>query len=65
MRLHGDVCVQVVQCPIGFFATIPSALVHTFNFFISTPGPLMLLRARNRDKRVDGRQRMAPLIILD
>lgn len=52
MRLHCDMCIQVVQCAIGLFAAIPTALVHPLNFFITATWALMLLRTGNRDKRV-------------
>lgn len=57
MRLHRNMGIQVVECTIGFLATIPSALVHALNFFIATARTLMLLRTRNGDKGVDLRQR--------
>ena len=61
MRLHGDVGVQVVQCPVGLFATVPAALVHALNFFVSPARSLMLLRTGNWNKRIDSRQRMSTL----
>lgn len=53
MRLHGDVSIQVVQCTVGLFAAVPATLVHALNFFISSPRSLVLLRAWNRDERVN------------
>lgn len=53
MRLHCDMCVQVVQCAISLFAAIPSTFVHPFNFLVTTAGTLMLLGTGNGDERVD------------
>lgn len=53
MRLHGDMGVEVVKSAIGLLATIPSTLVHSLNFLVSSSRSLVLLCARNGDKRVD------------
>lgn len=45
--------VQMVESTIGFFAAIPTTLVHAFDFFVPPTWPLVLLGARNGDKRVD------------
>lgn len=45
--------IEVVQCAICFFATVPSALVHSLDFFISSSRSLVLLSTRNWNKRVD------------
>lgn len=53
MGLHGNVRVQVVECTVGLLTAVPAALVHALDLFIPTPGALMLLRSRNRNKTVD------------
>lgn len=50
--LHGHMCIQMIQCAIGLLAAIPATLVHSLNFLISTTRPLVLLSARDRNKRV-------------
>lgn len=50
--LHGHVRIQVVQRAICFFTAIPAALVHPFNLLIAAARSLVLLRTRDRDKRV-------------
>ena len=52
MGLHGHVRIQMIQRAICFFAVRPTTLVHPLDFFISTAGSLMLLRAWDRDKGV-------------
>lgn len=47
VRLHGDVRVQVVQSTIRLFTTVPAALVHALDFFVSPTWSLVLLCARN------------------
>jgi len=64
VRLHGDVCVQMIQGAVSFFATVPAALVHALDFFISPAWPLVLLRARDWHERVDCRQRMSALRVI-
>jgi hypothetical protein len=58
VRLHGDVSVEMVQCAVSLLAAVPSTLVHTFDFFVSTAGALVLLGTRDRDEGVDLRERM-------
>lgn len=58
MRLHGYVGIQVVQCAIGLLATVPAALVHALDLFISSTGTLVLLGTGDGDKGVDLRERM-------
>lgn len=53
MRLHSNVSIQMIKCAVGLLAAIPSALVHALNFFITSPGTLVLLCTGNRDERVD------------
>ena len=53
MRLHCDMCIQVVQCAISLFAAIPSTFVHPFNLFVTTAGAFMLLGTGDGDERVD------------
>jgi len=53
MRLHGYVSVQVVQCAVGLFATVPAALVHALDFLVSSAWTLVLLSTRNGDERVN------------
>src|SRR5262249_37923915 len=64
MRLHCDVSVQMVEGAICLFAAIPAAFVHALNLFISSSRSLVLLRARDWNERVDGRQRMTTLVAL-
>ena len=45
VRLHCDVRVEMVQGAIGFFAAVPSTLIHTLNFFVTPARSLVLLRA--------------------
>lgn len=61
VRLHRDMRVQVVQGAVGLFASVPAAFVHALDFLVSPARTLVLLRAWNWDKRVDGRQRMSSL----
>lgn len=61
VRLHSNVRIQMVQRAICLFTTIPSALVHALNLFISSTRTLVLLRTRNRNKRVNGRHWMSAL----
>lgn len=53
VRLHGDMCIQVVERAICLLATIPPALVHSLNFFISTARSLVLLSTWNRNEGID------------
>jgi hypothetical protein len=53
MALHGDVSIEMVQCAVGLLAAVPSALVHTLDLLIPSSWPLVLLRSRNRHKRID------------
>lgn len=61
MRLHRDVRIQVIESTIGLFASVPAALVHALDFFVSSTRSLVLLRAWDRDKRVYSGERMASL----
>jgi len=47
VRLHCDVRVEMVQGAIGFFAAVPSTLIHTLNLFVTPARSLVLLRAWN------------------
>ena len=58
MRLHRDMSVEVVQCAVSLLATVPSALVHALDLFISATWTLVLLRAWNWDEGVDLGKRM-------
>lgn len=53
MRLHSHMRIQVIQSSVRLFAAVPSALVHALNLLIAAARSLVLLRPRNRDKRVD------------
>jgi len=53
VRLHGDVGVEVVQGTISLLAAVPSTLIHTLNFLITTSRTLMLLGAGNRNEGVN------------
>jgi hypothetical protein len=61
VRLHCYMRIQVVQRPVRLLASVPTALIHPLNFFIASSRSLVLLRSRNRNKRVHGRQRMTAL----
>lgn len=61
MRLHGHMGIEMVQGAIGLFATVPAALVHALNLFVTAARPLVLLGTGNGHEGVDGRQRMASL----
>jgi hypothetical protein len=56
MRLHRHMGVEVVQCAIGLLASIVATLVHALNLLVASPGPLVLLCARNRDEAIDLRR---------
>lgn len=43
----------MIKCAVGLLAAIPSTLVHALNFFITSPGTLVLLRTGNRDEGID------------
>lgn len=45
--------IQVIQGPVCFFTSIPAALVHALNLFVTATGSLVLLRTRNGDKGID------------
>jgi len=53
MRLHRNMCVQMVESAISLLTSVPTTLVHALNFFVSPTRPLMLLCTWNRDKGVD------------
>jgi len=53
MRLHGDVCVQMVKRTICLLATVPSALVHALNLFVPPARAFVLLSTRDWNERVD------------
>jgi len=53
MRLHGNMRVQVIERAICLLTTLPTTLVHSLNFFISTPGALVLLGTRNGNEGID------------
>lgn len=61
MRLHRHMRIQMIQRAIRLLASLPATLVHPFDFFISTARPLVLLRARDGDKRVHLGQRVRAL----
>ena len=50
VRLHCNVRIQMIQCAIGLFTSLPTAFVHAFYFLIPTPGALVLLSTGNRHK---------------
>jgi uncharacterized membrane protein YkgB len=53
MRLHCNMSVKMIQSAISFLTTVPSALVHALDFFISSAGTLVLLGARDGDEGVN------------
>ena len=44
MRLHCHVCVEMVQCSVCLFATIPATFVHSLNLLVSSSRSFVLLR---------------------
>src|SRR6266498_1063188 len=52
MRLHCNVRIEMVQCPIRLLAAIPSTLVHSLNFFIPTSWAFVLLSTWDRHKGI-------------
>jgi hypothetical protein len=50
--LHGHVRIEMIQGTICLLTAIPATLVHSLNLLVSTTGSLVLLRARDRNKRV-------------
>jgi hypothetical protein len=52
MRLHGHMSIQVVQSAIGLFTTMPATLVHALDLFITSSGPLVLLRTGNGNEGI-------------
>lgn len=61
MGLHCHVRIQVIQRAICLLAPVPTALVHSFDLFISTSRAFVLLCAWNRNKGINGREWMAAL----
>jgi hypothetical protein len=53
VRLHGDMRVQVIERAICLLTTLPTTLVHSFDFFISTAGALVLLGTGNGNEGID------------
>lgn len=54
VRLHRHVRVEMVERSVRLFAAVPPTLVHALNLLVPPTGSLVLLRARNRDERIDG-----------
>jgi len=61
VRLHRHVSVQMIERAICLFAAIPTTLVHPLNLFVTPSGTLVLLRTRDRNKRVHGGKRVTAL----
>lgn len=59
MRLHGDMRVQVIERAICLLTTLPTTLVHSFDFFISTAGALVLLGTGNGNEGIDLVERLS------
>lgn len=53
VRLHGDMSIEMVQCAVCLFASIPTTLVHTLDFLVSSSRSLVLLRTGNGNEGVD------------
>ena len=53
MRLHRDVSIQMIECAVCLLATVPAALVHAFDFFVSPARALVLLCTWDWHERVD------------
>ena len=58
VRLHCYVRVQVIQCAIRLFTSLPSTFVHSLNFFVAAARALVLLSAWNGNEGVDLRERV-------
>lgn len=61
MRLHRNVRIQMIESTVGFFTAVPATFIHALNFLVPPARSLVLLCARNRHKRIHGRQRMSSL----
>lgn len=53
VRLHGDMGIEMVQCAICLLASVPSALVHPLDLFVSATRTLVLLSTGDWDEGVD------------
>lgn len=58
MRLHSNMCVQVIEGAVRLLAALPPTFVHSLNLFIATSWALVLLCARNGNERVNLRERV-------
>lgn len=58
VRLHSYVRIEMVQGTISLLTAIPTALVHTLDFFVASTRTFVLLGTRNRNEGVDLRQLM-------
>jgi len=45
--------IEMVQGAVSLFAAIPTALIHTLDFFVTSAGALVLLSTRNGDEGVN------------
>jgi hypothetical protein len=61
VRLHCDVCVQMVKGTIGLLAAVPAALVHALNLLVATTRALVLLGTWDGNERVHGGERVSAL----
>lgn len=52
MGLHRDVSVEMVECTICLVAPLEATAVHAFNLLVAAARAFVLLRSRNRNKRV-------------
>lgn len=62
VRLHRDVRIQMVECPVRLLAALPSTLVHALDFFVAAAGALVLLGTGDRDERVNLGKRVRILL---
>lgn len=62
VRLHRDVRIQMVERPVRLLAALPSAFVHSLDFFVAATGALVLLSAGDRDERVNLGKRVRILL---
>lgn len=53
----------MIQRSICLFATIPTAFIHSFDLFVTSPGAFMLLGAGNRNERINlhGKKKKQPI----
>lgn len=61
VRLHRDMCVEVVKRAVRLFAPVPTTFIHALDFLVASARALVLLGARDGDEGVDGGEGVAAL----